>query len=150
MPRRVGGFAVPRAGPDDATAGYDGVASERRNRSSSSSASPCSPPAVGWEELFPRAAPPARSHAVWRPFPRRVPLTPRRAAACLQASNLCAHIAKGDVALSIIMTTATTVGVIFMTPLICASVLGTVVPVDAVGIMISTLRPNPSPLPRRP
>lgn len=63
-----------------------------------------------------------------------------------QASNLCAHIAKGDVALSIIMTTATTVGVIFMTPLICASVLGTVVPVDAVGIMISTLQVVAAPV----
>jgi BASS family bile acid:Na+ symporter len=36
-----------------------------------------------------------------------------------QASNLCAYIARGDVALSVLMTTATTVGCIFMTPLIC-------------------------------
>lgn len=63
-----------------------------------------------------------------------------------QASNLCAHIAKGDVALSIIMTTATTVGVIFMTPLIAQLVLGTVVPVDAVGIVISTLQVVAAPV----
>ena len=36
-----------------------------------------------------------------------------------QASNLCAYIAKGDVALSVLMTTCTTIGAIFMTPLIC-------------------------------
>jgi len=56
-----------------------------------------------------------------------------------QASNLCTYIAKGNVALSVIMTTATTLGAIFMTPLICKSVLGTVVPIDALGIAKSTL-----------
>jgi BASS family bile acid:Na+ symporter len=57
-----------------------------------------------------------------------------------QASNLCTYIAKGDVALSVIMTTATTVGTIFMTPLIAKMVLGTVVSVDAIGIVKSTLQ----------
>jgi BASS family bile acid:Na+ symporter len=57
-----------------------------------------------------------------------------------QASNLCTYIAKGNVALSVLMTTATTIGAIFMTPLICKGVLGTVVPVDAVGIAMSTLQ----------
>ena len=56
-----------------------------------------------------------------------------------QASNLCTYIAKGNVALSVLMTTATTIGAIFMTPLLCKAVLGTVVPVDAVGIAKSTL-----------
>ena len=51
-----------------------------------------------------------------------------------QASNLCTYIAKGNVALSVLMTTATTLGAIFMTPLLCKTILGTVVPVDAVGI----------------
>merc|ERR1712176_1073767 len=46
----------------------------------------------------------------------------------------------GNVALSVLMTTATTVGAIFMTPLLCKAVLGTVVPVDAVGIAKSTLQ----------
>merc|ERR1719253_2571149 len=57
-----------------------------------------------------------------------------------QASNLCTYIAKGNVALSVIMTTATTLGAIFMTPLICKALLGTVVPVDAVGIAKSTIQ----------
>jgi len=56
-----------------------------------------------------------------------------------QASNLCTYIAKGNVALSVLMTTATTLGAIFMTPFICKSILGTVVPVDAVGIAKSTI-----------
>jgi len=57
-----------------------------------------------------------------------------------QASNLCTYIARGNVALSVIMTTATTLGAIFMTPTICKAVLGTVVPVDATGIAISTMQ----------
>jgi bile acid:Na+ symporter, BASS family len=62
-----------------------------------------------------------------------------------QASNLCTYIAKGNVALSVLMTTATTLGAIVFTPLICKAILGTVVPVDAAGIAMSTLqvsRPN--------
>mmetsp|Transcript_50161 Transcript_50161/g.160544 ORF Transcript_50161/g.160544 Transcript_50161/m.160544 type:complete len:450 (+) Transcript_50161:60-1409(+) len=57
-----------------------------------------------------------------------------------QASNLCTLIAGGDVALSVLMTTSTTLGCIFMTPFICKLVLGTVVPVDAWGIVISTFQ----------
>jgi len=57
-----------------------------------------------------------------------------------QASNLCTLIAGGDVALSVLMTTSTTLGCIFMTPLICKMVLGTVVPVDAMGIVVSTFQ----------
>ena len=57
-----------------------------------------------------------------------------------QASNLCTYIAKGDVALSVVMTTSTTIGCIFMTPLIAKAVLGTIVPVDPVGIAISTIQ----------
>jgi len=57
-----------------------------------------------------------------------------------QASNLCTYIAKGNVALSVLMTTATTLGAIFMTPVLCKSILGTVVPVDAAGIAISTIQ----------
>merc|ERR1719261_1736120 len=57
-----------------------------------------------------------------------------------QASNLCTYIAKGNVALSVLMTTATTLGATFMTPFLCKSFLGTVVPVDAKGIVISTLQ----------
>jgi len=57
-----------------------------------------------------------------------------------QASNLCTLIAGGDVALSVLMTTSTTIGCIFMTPLICKVVLGAVVPVDALGIVVSTFQ----------
>lgn len=57
-----------------------------------------------------------------------------------QASNLCTYIARGDVALSVMMTTVTTIGAIFMTPLLCKLMLGTLVPVDAVGVAISTIQ----------
>jgi len=57
-----------------------------------------------------------------------------------QASNLCTYIARGDVALSVMMTTVTTIGAIFMTPLICKLLLGAIVPVDAVGVAISTVQ----------
>jgi bile acid:Na+ symporter, BASS family len=56
-----------------------------------------------------------------------------------QASNLCTYIAKGNVALSVLMTTATTVGAIAMTPTLCKLLLGAVVPVDAAGIAKSTI-----------
>lgn len=57
-----------------------------------------------------------------------------------QASNLCTYIAKGNVALSVLMTTATTLGAIFMTPALCKGLLGAVVPVDAKGIALSTIQ----------
>jgi BASS family bile acid:Na+ symporter len=57
-----------------------------------------------------------------------------------QASNLCTYIARGNVALSVLMTTATTLGAIFMTPVLCKAILGAVVPVDAAGIAMSTIQ----------
>lgn len=57
-----------------------------------------------------------------------------------QASNLCTYIAKGDVALSVLMTTSTTLGCICMTPIICKAVVGAVVPIDAVGMALSTIQ----------
>ena len=57
-----------------------------------------------------------------------------------QASNLCTYIARGDVALSVLMTTVTTIGAIFMTPLISKLLLGAIVPVDAVGVAVSTVQ----------
>merc|ERR1719353_1944780 len=59
-----------------------------------------------------------------------------------QASNLCTYIAGGDVALSIIMTTSTTVGVLVMTPLLCSWLLGTTVPVDAIGMGLNRAFPK--------
>jgi len=44
------------------------------------------------------------------------------------------------VALSVLMTTSTTIGCIFMTPLICKMVLGAIVPIDAMGIVVSTFQ----------
>ena len=57
-----------------------------------------------------------------------------------KASNLCTYIAKGNVALSVIMTTATTISAIFMTPLLCKWLLGAIVPVNAMGIAVSTIQ----------
>lgn len=57
-----------------------------------------------------------------------------------QASNLCTYIAKGDVAMSVLMTTSTTIGCVFMTPLLAKVVLGAIVAVDAMGIAMSTLQ----------
>jgi len=57
-----------------------------------------------------------------------------------QASNLCTYIAKGDVALSVLMTTVTTIAGIFTTPLLCKVLLGAVVPVDAIGIAKSCMQ----------
>jgi BASS family bile acid:Na+ symporter len=57
-----------------------------------------------------------------------------------QASNLCTYIANGDVALSVLMTTVTTVGAIVMTPLISKVLLGALVPVDALGVAMSTIQ----------
>ena len=43
-------------------------------------------------------------------------------------------------AMSVLMTTATTIGANFMTPLICKLLLGSVVPVDAAGIAFSIIQ----------
>ena len=43
-------------------------------------------------------------------------------------------------ALSVLMTTVTTITGIFVTPLLCKLILGTVVPVDAVGIAVSCIQ----------
>jgi predicted Na+-dependent transporter len=48
-----------------------------------------------------------------------------------QASNVATYIAHGDVALSVLMTTASTVGAIVMTPLLVKVLAGALVPVDA-------------------
>ncbi|KAA8496250.1 putative sodium/metabolite cotransporter BASS2, chloroplastic [Porphyridium purpureum] len=57
-----------------------------------------------------------------------------------QASNLCTYIARGNVALSVMMTTVTTIGAIVMTPLLSKLFIGAVVPVDSVGIAVSTVQ----------
>lgn len=57
-----------------------------------------------------------------------------------QATNVCTYIAKGDVALSVLMSSATTLGAIFLTPLLCHELLGTIVAVNARGIASSTVQ----------
>ncbi|KAK9801391.1 hypothetical protein WJX73_004956 [Symbiochloris irregularis] len=57
-----------------------------------------------------------------------------------QASNVATYIAHGDVALSVLMTTASTLGAIIMTPLLTRLLAGTIVPVDAKGLALSTFQ----------
>ncbi|BBN20190.1 bile acid:Na+ symporter, BASS family [Marchantia polymorpha subsp. ruderalis] len=57
-----------------------------------------------------------------------------------QASNVATYISKGNVALSVLMTTASTIGAIIMTPLLTKLLAGQLVPVDAVGLAVSTFQ----------
>ena len=50
----------------------------------------------------------------------------------LQSSNVATYIAHGDVALSVLMTTASTLGAIVMTPLLTKTLAGALIAVDAV------------------
>lgn len=55
-----------------------------------------------------------------------------------QASNLCTGIARGDVAMSVAMTTSSTLLAAAVMPALSQLLLGAVVPVDARGLAIST------------
>eukprot|EP00252_Welwitschia_mirabilis_P026029 TRINITY_DN833_c0_g1_i1.p1 TRINITY_DN833_c0_g1~~TRINITY_DN833_c0_g1_i1.p1 ORF type:complete len:420 (-),score=51.33 TRINITY_DN833_c0_g1_i1:151-1410(-) len=57
-----------------------------------------------------------------------------------QASNVATYISKGNVALSVLMTTCSTIGAIVMTPLLTKLLAGQLVPVDAVGLAVSTFQ----------
>uniref|UniRef100_A0ACD5VM16 Uncharacterized protein n=1 Tax=Avena sativa TaxID=4498 RepID=A0ACD5VM16_AVESA len=57
-----------------------------------------------------------------------------------QASNVATYISKGNVALSVLMTTCSTIGAIAMTPLLTKLLAGQLVPVDAAGLAISTFQ----------
>ncbi|GLT73005.1 hypothetical protein SLA2020_448950 [Shorea laevis] len=57
-----------------------------------------------------------------------------------QASNVATYISKGNVALSVLMTTCSTIGAIVMTPLLTKLLAGQIVPVDATGLAISTFQ----------
>ncbi|KAB1209194.1 Sodium/pyruvate cotransporter BASS2, chloroplastic [Morella rubra] len=57
-----------------------------------------------------------------------------------QASNVATYISKGNVALSVLMTTCSTIGAIIMTPLLTKLLAGQLVPVDAVGLALSTFQ----------
>ncbi|EEF31142.1 probable sodium/metabolite cotransporter BASS1, chloroplastic [Ricinus communis] len=56
------------------------------------------------------------------------------------ASNIVTYIARGNVALSVLMTAASTLTAVVMTPFLTAKLAGQYVAVDAVGLLMSTLQ----------
>lgn len=56
------------------------------------------------------------------------------------ASNVVNYLARSNVALSVLMTMASTMGAIVMTPLLTKWLAGQYVPVDALGLFLSTLQ----------
>lgn len=56
------------------------------------------------------------------------------------ASNVIAYLARGNVALSIIMTTVSTLAAVIATPLLCEALAGAYVPVDAWGLFLTTIQ----------
>ena len=56
------------------------------------------------------------------------------------ASNVVTYLAKGNVALSVLMTMCSTFAAIVMTPILTKWLAGTFVPVDAVGLLLSTVQ----------
>jgi bile acid:Na+ symporter, BASS family len=56
------------------------------------------------------------------------------------ASNVVTYLAKGNVALSVLMTMCSTFAAIAMTPLLTKWLAGTIVPVDALGLLLSTVQ----------
>ena len=56
------------------------------------------------------------------------------------ASNVVTYIARANVALSVLMTMCSTMGAILMTPLLTKWLAGTLVPVDAWGLFLSTVQ----------
>ncbi|GMJ03644.1 bile acid:sodium symporter 1 [Hibiscus trionum] len=56
------------------------------------------------------------------------------------ASNVVTFIARGDVSLSTVLTVCTTFGAVILTPVLTKILAGTYVPVDAIGLSISTLQ----------
>jgi BASS family bile acid:Na+ symporter len=56
------------------------------------------------------------------------------------ASNIVTFLARGNLALSVVMTMCSTFGAVFMTPLLTKWLAGTVVPVDAAGLFLSTVK----------
>ena len=57
-----------------------------------------------------------------------------------QASNTATYVARGDVALSVLMTTASTMAAAIMTPTLASVLAGKYIPVNAWGIAESTAR----------
>ncbi|GMP48672.1 hypothetical protein CsSME_00015946 [Camellia sinensis var. sinensis] len=57
-----------------------------------------------------------------------------------QLSNYASFLSKGDVALSIILTSSTTIASVLVTPLLTGLLVGSVVPIDAVAMSKSILQ----------
>eukprot|EP00887_Chlorella_sp_A99_P007823 scaffold20.g7823.t1 len=57
-----------------------------------------------------------------------------------QASNVAAYVARGDLPVSLLMTTASTVAAAIMTPLLTSTLAGAFVPVSAWGLFVSTIK----------
>ncbi|KAG8093683.1 hypothetical protein GUJ93_ZPchr0012g21264 [Zizania palustris] len=62
------------------------------------------------------------------------------------ASNVVTLVAKGDVPLSIVMTVCSTLGAVFLTPLLTKILAGAYVPVDVVKLSLSTLQVVVAPI----
>jgi BASS family bile acid:Na+ symporter len=62
------------------------------------------------------------------------------------ASNLISYLARANVALSVVLTMASTLTAFVMTPLWCKALAGAYVEVDALGICLSTLRAVVAPV----
>ena len=56
------------------------------------------------------------------------------------ASNVVTFLANADVALSVMMTTVSTLAAVVMTPLLTKTLVGAMVPVDAKALFLSTLQ----------
>ncbi|RLS35045.1 MAG: bile acid:sodium symporter family protein [Planctomycetota bacterium] len=56
------------------------------------------------------------------------------------ASNVVTYLARADVALSVIMTTCTTLAAVVLTPLLTKFLAGRLIEVDALGLFLSTLQ----------
>lgn len=57
-----------------------------------------------------------------------------------QLSSYASFLSKGDVALSILLTSSTTISSVLMTPLLTGLLIGSVVPVDGVAMSKSILQ----------
>ncbi|MCW0216759.1 MAG: bile acid:sodium symporter family protein [Prosthecobacter sp.] len=62
------------------------------------------------------------------------------------ASNMIAYLARTNVALSVVLTMASTLMAFIMTPLWCKGLAGTYVPVDALGLCLTTLQAVVAPV----
>ncbi|KAI7739541.1 hypothetical protein M8C21_017352 [Ambrosia artemisiifolia] len=82
-------------------------------------------------------------HYLWDFLPRFVLM------ACIsgaQLSSYTRYLSKGDVALSILLTSSSTIAYVLFTPLLTGLLIGSVVPVDAIAMSKSILQVVPVPV----